>query len=1270
MIDRAGNVGSTSNQTVMVDTKAPDNSIVAKIDSISNDTGLNSSDFITSDNSLTLTGSVVGTLGMGEEVQISLDGGKTWIDVNRVGNSWTYQDGRTLADGLYTYYVRVVDAAGNIGQITNQVVTVDTVAPAASKTIKIDGINSDTGLDSYDFITSDNTLTINGTLGAVLAKGEYVQISLDGGATWIMVSSITGIAWSYTDARILADGNYTYMVRVVDDAGNVGQTAQQIVTVDTVAPSSVISIGSISDDSGVSNSDFITNDNTLTLNGSLSKALAAGELAQISLDGGKTWVSVSVSGLTWSYLDARVLTDGTHNYQVRVVDTAGNVGSSVTQVVTVDTLAPVSIPTIIKYHDDSGERIGDFGSGTITDDTNPVFMGSLTNPLADGEIIQVYRNGILVGSGTMTGATTWTFTDSGLLNGSYSYIAKVVDKSGNITSSSGFELVVDTTIPTTTALINPQTTADTTPVISGSIDGALEPGEYVKVVINGKVYTSEGTNGAVVVDPLNHTWYIQIPDTDLLGINTYDVTAQVMSGAGNGNNATISNNNLIVTSNVDVTPTWTLGTGHIRNRGAAFTLDDDGMWMFGANQKIAQSASLTDYAVSSYNINAGYQTNGSFADINRDGNADYLGTSSNWDTVTLLMNNNGTFTSSNLSRDGRASWYGSVVAFDREGDGYVDFYVGDAGGPDSNLYYNNNAGTLVPKGAGAGAVTVGNVVGSYSALMEGSGVDLNNDGKIDLVQHISSGDNYALATLVNQGDGTFVWGQKMANAFYASNGEAQANNVVSMTWADFNGDGYMDLYMGMSRATGTQGAVMLNDKNGNLLTGQGIGAAATDKYNSNISVATDWNHDGKMDIIKLAAAGNAQSYLYTNDGLSSGLSFTTSAFGSKVVSAPSGAALVDYDWDGAQDLLIFSQNGAVTLERNTNKVESGTSIHLKIVDKEGINVFYGNTVRLYDSFGKLVASQVINAQSGVGVNDSSSLVSFYGLNPNETYHAELVNTVKNVSSNIGESVNQSWGNLTAQEATHNYVLSAEGGANVHNAKFVGTGYNDTFFATAGTDTYNGGGGWESNSQHNTWKADGGRDIVDFKLSTVGIEADLSLTTAQNTKFNISTFNNIEGIAGSNFDDVIKGNSGNNEFEGRGGNDTFNIGQSGHDSLLYKLLNAADATGGNGHDMVNGFTLGTWEGTADTDRIDIRDLLQGSGYTGTADASYVNGVATLGYGSGNIMDYINVRVENGSTIISVDRDGGGNSYNSTDLVTISGVQTDLATLLANHQLLVV
>ncbi|MGU0057381.1 type I secretion C-terminal target domain-containing protein [Enterobacter hormaechei] len=81
-------------------------------------------------------------------------------------------------------------------------------------------------------------------------------------------------------------------------------------------------------------------------------------------------------------------------------------------------------------------------------------------------------------------------------------------------------------------------------------------------------------------------------------------------------------------------------------------------------------------------------------------------------------------------------------------------------------------------------------------------------------------------------------------------------------------------------------------------------------------------------------------------------------------------------------------------------------------------------------------------------------------------------------------------------------------------------------------------------------------------------------------------------------------------------------------MLYKLINASDATGGNGSDVVNGFTVGTWEGTADTDRIDLRDLLSDSGYTGTGSASYVNGVATLDSSAGNIADYIRV-VQNGS-----------------------------------------
>jgi hypothetical protein len=42
---------------------------------------------------------------------------------------------------------------------------------------------------------------------------------------------------------------------------------------------------------------------------------------------------------------------------------------------------------------------------------------------------------------------------------------------------------------------------------------------------------------------------------------------------------------------------------------------------------------------------------------------------------------------------------------------------------------------------------------------------------------------------------------------------------------------------------------------------------------------------------------------------------------------------------------------------------------------------------------------------------------------------------------------------------------------------------------------------------------------------------------------------------------------------------------------------------------------------------------------------------------------------GSTSISIDRDGAGTAFSETPLVTLNGVSTDLATLLANHQIVV-
>ncbi|HGA3387725.1 TPA: Ig-like domain-containing protein [Enterobacter hormaechei] len=1267
VIDDAGNISATTSQVVTIDTVAPDASKTIAIDSISDDTGLSSSDFITRDTSLTLHGSLGATLADGEYAQISIDGGVTWQNVIVTGNSWYYVDGRTLGNQTYDYYVRVVDAAGNVGASAHQQVTVDTVAPDAAITVTVDNITVDTGFDNNDFLTSSTSYTLNGTLGAELGAGEYVQVSMDGGTTWVY-ATVSGTQWRYTDARTLADGDYRYQVRVVDQAGNVGATTTQDVTVDTQAPQYGITIDSISEDTGQSGSDFITMDTSLTINGSLGSALASDERVQISLDGGNTWIDATVTNQRWSYTDTRDLADGDYNYQVRIIDQAGNVGSTTSQVVTVDTTPPDTVGTVVSYTDGEGERQGSFGASVATDDNSPVINGTLNRAPDNGEIVQLYRDGVLLGQVTMNGAASWYFQDSGLNDGNHVYMLRVTDLAGNFTDSDDFVLKVDTSIPTTTVTINPQTTTDSTPILSGLVSAGLTNGEYVVITVNDKTYTSE-TGGAVVVDPENNTWYLQLPDGDALSVKNYDVTAQVKSSAGNGNTAGLTTGSLIVGSEESLTPAWSFTAANY-SYSASYMLDSDGLWTIMANQQFASAntSSRNAYTVSGNFSMTGSYTTGTYADINRDGLADVLAEGTSYSYMVQLINNgDGTYTSSTLTNMGAAVWYGAVVAIDIKGDGYTDFVIGDAGGPDSSTVMLNNNGTLTgsSKSGTYSSFVSGSTVGNYNSLIETSGVDLNNDGKVDIAQHTTNGgNNYALSTMFNQGNGSFTWGQNFTNTMYSGYGSAAASNAVSMTWADFNGDGYMDLYMSMSRtSSGTSqgGVLMLNDGSGNLLAGTAVGTATTDKFVGNVSVAVDWNLDGHMDIIKLANSG--QSYLYTNDGLAGTASFTASKFSTATSTQVSGAALLDYDWDGAQDLLIFRQNGTVLLERNTNTVAPGTALHLKIVDSEGINAFFGNTVQLYNAAGQLVASEIINAQSGIGINDSSSLISFYGLDPSETYHAVLVRAVNGVSSNV------TWDGLTAGDGKESYALTAEAATGGHQGTLTGTGYNDTFIAEAGTYTYNGSGGWTTTSEHDTWSSTGGMDVVDYRNATSCVTVDLGRSTAQSTGFDTATLVNIEGINGSDYDDVITGNSGDNQFEGRGGNDTFNIGSGGHDTLLYKLINASDATGGNGSDVVNGFTVGTWEGTADTDRIDLRDLLSDSGYTGTGSASYVNGVATLDSSAGNIADYIRV-VQNGSnTEIQVDLDGTGGQFSPTTLVTLNGVQTDLATLLANHQLLI-
>ncbi|SAE43992.1 Ig-like domain-containing protein [Enterobacter roggenkampii] len=593
VIDDAGNISATASQVVTIDTVAPDASKTIAIDSISDDTGLSSSDFITRDTSLTLHGSLGATLADGEYAQISIDGGVTWQNVIVTGNSWYYVDSRTLGNQTYDYYVRVVDAAGNVGASAHQQVTVDTIAPDAAITVSVDNITVDTGFDNNDFLTSSTSYTLHGTLGAELGAGEFVQVSMDGGTTWVY-ATVSGTQWSYSDTRTLTDGSHNYQVRVVDQAGNVGATTSQAVTVDTQAPQYGVTIDSISEDTGQSGSDFITMDTTLTINGSLGSALASDERVQISLDGGNTWLDTTVTNQRWSYTDTRDLPDGDYTYQVRIIDQAGNVGSTVSQVVTVDTTPPTTVGTVVSYTDGEGERQGTFGSAVATDDNSPLINGTLNRAPDDGEIVQLYRDGVLLGQVTMNGSASWSFQDNGLSDGNHTYIVRVTDRAGNYTESDGFVLNVDTSIPTTTAAITAQTTSDTTPIVSGTVSADLVNGEYLVVTVNGKTYTSQ-TGGAVVVDPDHNTWYLQIPDGDALGVASYSVTAQVKSSAGNGNTTGTATGSLVIDT-TSVNTDWATSAGNSNNSTMTLGMNSSGLWNIIANGQSYSSSDSSTYA--------------------------------------------------------------------------------------------------------------------------------------------------------------------------------------------------------------------------------------------------------------------------------------------------------------------------------------------------------------------------------------------------------------------------------------------------------------------------------------------------------------------------------------------------------------------------------------------------------------------------------------------------------------------------------------------------
>ncbi|MFZ1873190.1 MAG: Ig-like domain-containing protein [Chania sp.] len=345
--DQAGNTsnGESDTFTLTLDFSAPDVSLVA-ITGVDDAVGALKGNVVeggmTDDNQPTLrgTGAEVGNI-------ITVYNGTTAIGTATVqeGGTWSLQLLQPLEEGLVTLTAKETDRAGNTTAPSAEYsFTIGYSAP--SQQIAISGISDDTGVSTADFVTNDTTLTIRGTLDAPLSAGQVVQISLDGGTTWSAVTMVENNTWNYVDSRVLSDGTYTYMARVLSPFGVAGSTTQQVVTVDTLAPVGKLVLDLVTtSDNGVSTSDNITGITNPTIQGAVTEI---GEQVLADIQSGKVTVMlfndvdndgvygegdtllgkdipVTINGTTGSFTyTLPTLKNGTYNLKAVLMDTAGN----------------------------------------------------------------------------------------------------------------------------------------------------------------------------------------------------------------------------------------------------------------------------------------------------------------------------------------------------------------------------------------------------------------------------------------------------------------------------------------------------------------------------------------------------------------------------------------------------------------------------------------------------------------------------------------------------------------------------------------------------------------------------------------------------------------------------------------------------------------------------------------------------------------------------------------------------------------------------------
>lgn len=335
--DAFGNVGSPATDTKNKDTVDPSGYAVS-IDLLG-ETQINS-----------INQTIIEFTGTGLETGATLsysftsDGGGTPVSGSELVTSanQTFSNGGAgydlsgLSDGLVTLTVYLTDPAGNQGGNASNTANKDVGAPTGYSVAWDDALINASEASNTSFTLS------NGEIGAT----AFYSISSSGDGNTATVSGTTLVTNNSQAISVnvssLVDGTLTVSVYLKDGSGNNGATVSDNSALLDQTPPAAPSVPDLSaaSDSGISDSDDITNDVTPTFEGT---AIPNSTVTLTSnIDGNVGSTTANGSG-DWS-ITSSTLSSGIHSISATATDLAGNTSAASAGIqVTIDILAPTPI---------------------------------------------------------------------------------------------------------------------------------------------------------------------------------------------------------------------------------------------------------------------------------------------------------------------------------------------------------------------------------------------------------------------------------------------------------------------------------------------------------------------------------------------------------------------------------------------------------------------------------------------------------------------------------------------------------------------------------------------------------------------------------------------------------------------------------------------------------------------------------------------------------------------------------------------------------------